>query len=228
MRGCRSALAVVALGCSLVAANAGETGLYVSGHGGVSFPGESDGTSPDGPTKLEAEDGYRFGGAVGWIFNRYLSSEVEVTYASHDIDTINFSFAPGVWTGPLAGEGKVTALSGMFNTYLSLPATGGFRPYVGGGIGYTQISADKIYAPVLSPITTDDSDAAFSWQLMAGVGYEIAPNLELGTRYRYQHTEAVTLTNGVGEWQKIPDTEAHSVELTLTWKLDRSEPAPLK
>ena len=63
---------------------------------------------------------------------------------------------------------------------------------------------------------------------MAGVGYEIAPNLELGGRYRFQHTGEVTVYNGVGEAQRIEETEAHSAEITLTWKLGRDDPAPLK
>jgi opacity protein-like surface antigen len=227
------ALAGLMLLSTFVPAAAGETGVYVSAHGGLSLPEVTNGTFPEpvvaiGRTTSEADDGYRLGGALGYIFNRYLRSEVELTYASHDLDTIDFFILPGVWTGPLSAEGKATALSGMFNTYLSLPTAGGWRPYVGGGLGYTEITADEIFAPALSPITTDGSDGAFSWQLMAGVGYEIAPNLELGGRYRFQHTGEVTVYNGVGEAQRLEETEAHSAEITLTWKLSRDDPAPLK
>lgn len=231
MRGCRSALAVVVFACSLVPASAGETGLYVSAHGGVSFPKETDSVfAVPGPVthnEIDAEDGYRAGGAVGWIFSRYLSAEVELTYSSHDVDTVT-SFIPALnlaVTNP--GLGSSSSLSGMVNGYVSLPLDGGWRPYVGGGLGYTRLKSESIGIPT-DPARTSDSDGAFSWQLMAGVGYEIAPDLELGTRYRFQHTDEVTQYSNEGREQLISDTEAHSVEVTLTWKLDRSEPTPLK
>ena len=63
---------------------------------------------------------------------------------------------------------------------------------------------------------------------MAGVGYEIAPNLELGGRYRFQHTGEVTVYNRCQQAQRVEETEAHSAEITLTWKLGRDDPAPLK
>jgi opacity protein-like surface antigen len=128
----------------------------------------------------------------------------------------------------LAAKGSADSLSGMVNGYLSLPLDHGLRPYVGGGLGYSRVSANGIgFAGV--PGETDDSDEAFTWQFMAGLGVEIAPSLELGGRYRYIEVDETTLYNSGGDEQRIDSSSAHSVEVTLTWKLDREDrAAPLK
>ena len=64
---------------------------------------------------------------------------------------------------------------------------------------------------------TDDSDNAFTWQLMAGVAFALSPNLELGARYRFQHINDYTLFNSVGDEQRVRESEGHSFEVTLTW-----------
>ena len=64
---------------------------------------------------------------------------------------------------------------------------------------------------------TDHSDNAFTWQLMAGVGFEVMPGVELGTRYRFQHVNDYVLYNSLGDQQRVPESEAHSFEVTLTW-----------
>jgi opacity protein-like surface antigen len=236
MRLCGMAAAVAVLFVSMTPVVAGESGLYVSGHGGWSFPDKttSEFNSPGLPGGVgnivtDPDDGYRVGGAAGYIFNRYISGEVEVTYAEHDISNLRVrSFATGgVLSPPIPAKGDASTLSGMVNGYLSLPIDTVWRPYVGGGIGYSRVSANGIgFAGI--PGDTDDSDSVFTWQLIAGVGFDIAPNLELGGRYRYQHVDETTLYNSAGDEQRIDSAEAHSAEITLTWKLDREAPAPLK
>ena len=65
---------------------------------------------------------------------------------------------------------------------------------------------------------------------MAGVGYQIAPNLELGARYRYLNIDEVTLISDAGDVQAVDEQKTHSVEAVLTWSWQREErvPAPLK
>ena len=119
----------------------------------------------------------------------------------------------------------------MANAYLSLPA-GAWRPYVGAGIGQAHVEADNAGFANFPLVTdrTNDSDNAFAWQLMAGVGYQIAPNLELGTRYRYLNIDETTLVSDAGDVQAIDEQRTHSVEVVLTWSWQREEhvPAPLK
>jgi opacity protein-like surface antigen len=197
--------------------------FYVGLHGGINVPratvSEFDsGGLPGGVGFItaEAENGYRVGGAVGYIFNRYLRGEVELSYTRNSLDTldaITFAFPAG--TGPLPARGSATTLSGMVNGYVSLPMDK-LRPYVGAGIGYARVSSNGA-GFVGVPGETDDTATAFSWQLMAGLGYQLTPNLELGGRYRFQHVNGYELYNSAGDQQRIRESEGHSFELTLTW-----------
>jgi outer membrane immunogenic protein len=195
-------------------------GFYVSGHGGLNVPRDTDSTFLSGSLpggvgtiRTEADNGYRVGGALGYFFNRYLSGEVELSYTRNNLDTLNVVSSGGA--ASLEGKGNATTLSGMVNGYLSLPMDK-IRPYVGGGIGVTRVSANGAgFAGV--PGETDDSDNAFSWQLLAGVGFQIAPALELGARYRFQHVNSYTLFNSAGDEQRVRESEGHSFEVTLTW-----------
>lgn len=204
---------------------------YISLHGGWSFPSaqtsdfDSPGTTPDGigHIRTESETGYRFGGALGMFLNRYVSGELELTYAKHDVDTLSVfrnqnpgaGPAPGAWAGPFDGRGDAETLSGMINGFVSLPMDK-IRPYVGVGFGVTHVRANGVgFAGV--PGDTNDSANAFTWQLMGGVGVQLSPGLELGSRYRFQHVDAYELFNSAGDEQRIPKSEGHSFELTLTW-----------
>lgn len=198
-------------------------GFYVSGHGGLNVPRDtvSEFDSPGlpggiGTITTDAERGYRVGGALGYFFNRYLSGEVELSYTRNSLNTLDVvSIATPNGSGPIDAKGSASTLSGMVNGYLSLPMDK-IRPYVGGGIGVTRVSANGAgFAGV--PGETDDSDNAFSWQLMAGVGFQIAPALELGARYRFQHVNSYTLFNSAGDEQRVRESEGHSFEVTLTW-----------
>jgi opacity protein-like surface antigen len=145
-----------------------------------------------------------------------LRGEVELSYTRNELDTLDaVSFAFPAGTGPLPAKGNATTLSGMVNGYVSLPLDK-LRPYIGAGIGYARVSANGAgFAGV--PGETDDSASAFTWQLMAGVGYQLTPHLELGGRYRLQHVNGYELFNSAGDEQRIRESEGHSFELTLTW-----------
>lgn len=207
------------------ATSAAAQSWYVSGHIGASWPKKtvSDFDSPGLPGGLgyittEADTGYRLGGAVGYIFNKTFRAEAELSYSHNDIATLDItSFAFPKGTGPLTGTGSASTLMGMFNVYASLPMDR-WRPYVGAGIGAVQASANKVsFVGAPAGGYTDDSATAFGWQLMAGVGYQLTSQLEVGARYRFLNVGDYTLHNSVGDAQRIHETNSHGPELTLTW-----------
>ncbi len=206
--------------------------MYVSLQGGASFPQSTDsvfdpGLPTQGTIVTEGDTGYRVGGALGYSFGRYFSVEGEYAFIRSDLDTLDSSaLAP---LGPQEASGSASAQTWMANAYLSLPA-GAWRPYVGAGIGRAHVEADNAGFANFPLVTdkTNDSDNAFAWQLMAGVGYQIAPSLELGARYRYLNIDEVTLISDAGDVQAIDEQRVHSVEAVLTWSWQREERVPLK
>ena len=222
---CLCVVGVSAFATSLPSSGQGldRKAFYVGLHGGISVPRAtvSEFDSPGLPGGVgfittEAENGYRVGGAVGYLFNRHLRGEVELSYTRNSLDTLDaVSFAFPAGTGPLPAKGSATTLSGMVNGYASLPLDR-LRPYIGAGIGYTRVASHGA-GFVGFPGETNDAASAFSWQLMAGLGYQLTPNLELGGRYRFQHVNGYDLFNSAGDEQRVRESEGHSFELTLTW-----------
>ena len=199
-------------------------GFYVSLNGGANFPEKTDsvfdpGLPSQGTIVTDGETGFRFGGALGYAFNRYFSVEGEFSYMENDIDTLELTSFPG--GGPQPAVGTARAYTGMANAYLSLPA-GAWRPYVGAGIGRAWVKSDGVGLAIF-PLRTNDSDTALAWQLMGGVGYQIAPNLELGARYRYLNIDDTRLVADNGDVQAIDNIKTHSVEAVLTWSWQREE-----
>lgn len=76
----------------------------------------------------------------------------------------------------------------MLNVYKDLGNFGGFTPYVGAGIGAAYHQMSGVYFtgnPALVNTIEGNSDLAFAWSLMAGVGYQISDRAILDFGYRY-------------------------------------------
>ncbi len=68
-----------------------------------------------------------------------------------------------------------------------------WRPYIGGGIGYTNLDADISSGAGISSF--DDSDGGFSYQLGIGVTVPVGNSGELDIGYRYRETPNLSLTS---------------------------------
>lgn len=105
--------------------------------------------------------------------------------------------APGGTTCALSSSGKFTSYSVMANAYVDLATIAKFTPYVGAGIGATQVNWGEFngtgscvgggcggFADV------DVKNAGLSrwrmtWALMAGVSYDLSERAKLDLGYRY-------------------------------------------
>lgn len=164
---------------STPAASAAEAGpFYVGVLGGYVMPQDikiEDGISED----INMENSWMVGTKFGYIIPtaKWLAPEIEYNYlAQQDID--------------IAGvDGDFRAHNVMGNLLLRYPE-GTFHPYIGFGIGW---SWGKIKASGTVVVddgddsigSIDESDNAFAWQLMAGVNFEITPNMSVDIGYKY-------------------------------------------
>lgn len=154
----------------------------------VSIPSGSDTLS----ARIETDTGFAVAGALGYDFGM-IRVEAEGAYAqaklsgvivtgassggtSIDFDTIDVSD----FVFDDAGDDiKLRQWSAMANAWLDIPLGGGFEPYVGGGVGVTNVA-----------FTGDDNDSEtlFTWQLGAGVAVPLSPKLRLTLDYRHRET----------------------------------------
>jgi opacity protein-like surface antigen len=98
---------------------------------------------------------------------------------------------------------NVSSFIGLINGYVNLGTWSGLSPFVGAGVGVAdnKVSGftDQGYANATfaSPGPTggyfsNGSKTAFAWALMAGLDFDISPNLKLELGYRYLNYGSIT------------------------------------
>jgi opacity protein-like surface antigen len=196
------------------------SGWYLRGDVGYSFHGPFDeGDNGDFDfTPVNASV------AMGYQFTDYLRGELEFGYlGSSSYESSHLSICDGTRTittplgvvvssGPasIACEGSNSfeneMWNGLVNGYVDLGQYGGFKPYVGAGLGvvYSSYSADiddrhceneTVTGPGGTDAFTCDEDQSGSsyddksygllWQLSAGFGYQLSEFTTLDVGYRY-------------------------------------------
>ena len=190
-------LAAVAAAAIATPAVAQDSGPYVGVEGGILFPRDTDVdadvnfTDPlltdvifDDVFEVSYKRGLDLDVIGGWDFGGF-RLEAELGYKRAKVDDFqidqDFIDAYEDETGDIItdtdvdvdGRVKVTSLMG---NALADFGTGGFRIYGGGGFGRAKVK------------TLGDSDSAWAYQLIAGVGMPIASNTEVGLKYRYFRT----------------------------------------
>ena len=152
----------------------------------------------------EFSTGFTASGAVGYSTSFGLRFDGEFGYI----------WAPLKSDGGVSVGGSLKNYLLMANAYydLKLPFLGGFKPYIGFGIGGARINADRqIFAEATGlkyPI--DEWRTAFAYQGRIGVGYDVNKWLDLSLGYRYVHIEG-------GTWRDTPKVVTdgmnnHSIE----------------
>lgn len=190
-------------------------GFYASLHAGYVMPGDVDGeiVFPVGPSTRDAsvdvEDGYRFGGALGYDFNSMMGIEAEVSYLEMDVDSISIAGAGG-GTASTSGDASVLTLMGNL---IAGQQYDRWRPYVGVGAGAAHVDLD-ITIPTL-PNDLDDSDWAFAAQAFVGLDYSLTDTVSLGARYRYLHISSTDYSDEAPDPVSIDSFGNHSIEAAL-------------
>jgi len=157
-------------------------------------------------------DSTRFGGdfsgglGVGYQFNDLVRADVTGDFFSGDFDGRISSGSPcsggaGGTACSTKAHSSFRAGSLMVNGYVDLGTLAGFTPYVGAGLGATRVSWSSVSAlgscvdaasgcagaASVSARYPGDSDWRMTYALMAGVAYEVAPNIKIDLGYRFSH-----------------------------------------
>ncbi len=193
--------------------NSGVTGAFRTGNGSPALP---NGTAIAAGTPYgwdtQFEDGAGYGVEAGFRIKKNLRTGLEISSTSADVDThsgvtVGSTNIDGVDAAVLTGSatqlgatvgqvvadgrGEISNLAVYANAYYHFDL-GRVQPYVGGGIGFSQV--DVNYQPSGVRII-DDKKTKFAWQLKAGAEAMINDNWSVYGEYAYRMTEDVEYDN---------------------------------
>ncbi len=191
--------------------NSGQTGAFTTGNIGDGTTIDVAAGTPygwstefDGGTVISGELGVRYGSNVrAGVEISYQTADVDthknVTLGSGSIDALDaaaLAGAPdplGVSVGDLvaAGQGDIESTSVFANVYYDF-GDGALQPYVGGGIGFSDVNVT--YNPSGVGII-DDGETKFAYQVKAGATYAFENNWEIFGEYTYRATDDIEVNN---------------------------------
>lgn len=109
----------------------------------------------------------------------------------------------------------------MFNAWFDIPTGTGFRPYLGGGIGFAFIDHSATGSENGGENISDSkSETNFAWSLGGGLGYGITQNLTADLGYRYINAGDSKVSFGQaddGYYSEVGRIEAHDILLALRY-----------
>jgi len=170
--------AALCLGAALAvglppAVQAADKGAYVGIGIGPNWTRDSDITGTGINTSADFDTGLAGALSAGWAYGNGVRSEIELGHRRNDLNSL---------TGTSSGTGDVSSWSGMLNVLYDFKTGTPFTPYVGAGIGAARVSLD---ASPIGSSRIDDSNTAFAYQGIAGVGYRLNDSATIFTDYRY-------------------------------------------
>jgi opacity protein-like surface antigen len=135
--------------------------------------------------------GWLVGGGLGYTFLPNVRGDLVYTYrGGYELDESDQAAVPTRF------KADIMSHSLMANVYGDFPM-GGFVPFVGFGVGWSQITLSNLSATTTAAVNplsgavgatafapggTSDN---FAWQVMAGVGYQVSPGIMVDLFYRY-------------------------------------------
>lgn len=168
-----AAFAAVLSFAATQSSRAAESGPYVTGAVGVSFPADSDLDTATTSANADLDPGFAASVSVGHLYGNGFGTEIEFGYRSNDVESISGATA----------SGDMGIFSVMLNGIYDFGASRRGSPYIGVGIGVARLDADGI-SPVSNSSINDDT-TALAYQATAGIAYPVNDRLDIMLSYRY-------------------------------------------
>lgn len=168
-----------------------------------------------GPRNGEFEDAFSVGGGVGLKYS-WFRADLTADYLGKT-EFRGTTLTSGDTRTSLEG---VVALA---NIYVDLGTWTGFTPYVGVGVGASNLWTKGLTSPTL-PANTDMSTGTkwdMAWALMAGMSYQISARMIVDGGYRYLHLgDATTGNDAAANQVQFKDLTAHELRLGVRYLID--------
>jgi opacity protein-like surface antigen len=148
-------------------------------------------------------------------------------------------FAPGAFNpGTNEYTADIKSWVGLANAYIDIGTWHCITPYVGGGVGFANISVVGL-KDVNVPnngvaFGVDHTQTNFAWGVYGGFAYDVTPSVTLDLSYRYTNLGDAS-SGPVKTYQgdlaynsfKIKDITSQDVMLGMRWKFGCCGPAPM-
>ncbi|MEE2878579.1 MAG: porin family protein [Pseudomonadota bacterium] len=217
--------------------NSGRTGAFTTGNlGDGTTLDVADGT-PYG-WNTEFDDGEAYSVEAGLRYDTGWRSGIELSWTNADVDThtgvtlgggsidgldaASIAGSPdalGVTVGDVVadGRGDISSTSVFVNAYYDFNRGGAIEPYLGVGIGYSDV--EVTYQP--SGINViNDSESKFAYQAKAGATYALNPQWGIYAEYAYRATEDIELENQLFPGTLEIENQQHLVSVGVRYRFD--------
>jgi opacity protein-like surface antigen len=167
------------------------------------------------PSRGELDDAFSMGGGVG-LKHGWFRADITADYMTK-----------ADYRGSLATADDVrTSIEGVVvlgNAYFDLGTWYGFTPYVGVGVGASNLWTKGFVSPGLLPNTDMSTGVQWgmAWAVMAGASYQISSRMLIDGGYRYLNMgEASTGVDMLGNQLHFKDLTAHELRVGLRYLID--------
>lgn len=149
--------------------------------------------------------------AFGYDYGSNWRSEIELSRRTNDLDTVAGTNAAG----------KMQATSLMLNALYDFDINSPVTPYLGAGLGYSQVKLKN--ASPFGASSINDSDRALAYQGIAGLSFAVTEAVDLFADYRYFATRNLDMNTAAGTAASF-DASTHSVMAGLRFNFGAPKP----
>lgn len=176
---------------------------------GVAFQSETDVSQSGFAASTDFDTGFIISGAIGRQYPMF-RSDIELVYLTNDFDSISIS---GIGSAPL--DGDASTFAGILNVYYDFDTGTMWRPFVGAGLGFANVSVD---GSIVGVPLVDDDDWVFAYQFKAGVSFQFDATTDFLINYRFSGTEDLDLNDSAGFPLSVDGVENHSVQAGVRFR----------
>lgn len=139
---------------------------------------------------VKTKTGYNVSAAVGKRFRQHWRGELQYLFVNNDVKSLTDSAATSYTGIRTSIKGHIGLVNGYYD--FDLPNDKA-QVYLAAGLGAARIKGAGSYTFLgITPNMLSDPKTTLAYQLGAGIGYFVKPQLELDAGYRYLGTQKAT------------------------------------